>query len=147
MAALTADRNTPRAQGDEFRQGAAAQLIYAGSLVCRNASGFIAKGAEATGLIGVGMAYEQVDNSGGSAGDLKITFRPGTFRFGNSAGGDELTIADIGKVCWVVDDQTVGRTSNSSARSRAGIVREVDANGVWVEFDEALARVGTVTAS
>lgn len=148
MAALTADRNTPRQAGD-IRQDAvgAAQLIYAGALVMRLATGYIAKGATATGSIGAGRAEERVDNSAGAAGDAVIRVRAGTYRFGNSAGADELTIADIGKACWIVDDQTVARTSATNTRSRAGIVDQIDANGVWVLFDEALTRIATATAA
>jgi hypothetical protein len=149
MTALAADRNTPQAiSGDIFRQSvAASQLIYAGAMVARNAAGDIVKGATSASLIAVGRAEERADNSTGSAGDKSVTWRKGIFRFANSASGDLITKAEIGKVCWMVDDQTVAKTSNSSARSRAGVVRDVDAQGVWVELDEALARVGTVTAA
>jgi hypothetical protein len=34
----------------------------------------------------------------------------------------------------VVDDQTVAKTNGSSTRSVAGIVRQVDSDGVWVEI-------------
>ena len=148
MTALTQDRNTPRFGGDvHFGSAAAAALIYAGALVARNAAGDLVPGSTATGLIGVGRAEARVDNSGGSAGDLTVAFRPGVFRFANSASADELTKADIGKACWIVDDQSVARTSNSGARSRAGIVRDVDARGVWVELNEALTRVATAAAA
>ena len=139
MAALTQDRNTPRSEG-EIRRGAvaAATLIYAGAMVMRNASGHLVKGQTATGLVGAGVAMERVDNSTGAAGALACDSRPGTFRFGNAAGADEITIADIGAVAFAVDDQTVAKTNGSSTRSPAGIVEDVDATGVWVRFDEAL---------
>ena len=148
MPALTADRNTPAALGDA-RQGdaAASTLIYAGALVMRDASGNITKGATATGGIGAGRAEERVDNTGGAAGAKKVAYRAGTFRFGNSASTDAITKADIGRACWIVDDQTVARTSATNTRSRAGIVDMVDDQGVWVRFDEALTRVATATAS
>ena len=147
MSALAADRQTPMYRGEILRQAAAAALIYAGSLVVRNASGYLTKGTTTTGQIGVGRAEERVDNAGGAAGDKQVSVRPGSFRFGNSASADLLTIADIGKACWVVDDQTVARTSATTTRSRAGIVRDVDAQGVWVELNEALTSVATVTAA
>lgn len=147
MTALAADRNTPALQGDLVKQGMAAVLVYAGALVVRDASGYLTKGTTTTGQIGVGRAEERVDNSAGSAGGKMLTVRPGIYRFGNSASSDALTIADIGKACWVVDDQTVARTSASTTRSKAGIVRDVDAQGVWVELNEALTRVATVTAA
>lgn len=137
--ALSADRNTPRRQGD-MRNGpmAASVKVFAGSLVMRNAAGYLTKGATATGSVGVGRAEAQVDNSAGSAGDKALDYRPGVFQFKNSASTDAITIAEIGDKCFIVDDETVAKTDGSSARSPAGIVEDVDAQGVWVRFDEAL---------
>ena len=93
---LAQDRNTPAASGD-LREGpvAAAQLIHAGALVCRNAAGFLVKGATATGLVGVGRAEHRVDNATGGAGDAQLRYRPGIYRFANSTAADLITIADI----------------------------------------------------
>lgn len=139
MTALVRDRNTPRAEGD-MREGpvAAATLIYAGAMVMRNAAGFLLEGQTATGLVGAGRAEERKDNSAGADGAMNVVFRTGTFHYANSAGADEVTAADIGTVCYAVDDQTVARTSGANTRSKAGIVDDVDANGVWVRFDAAL---------
>lgn len=138
---LTADRNTPRLEGDIRRGNAAAVQIYAGALLMRNAGGFITGGATATGSVGVGRAEQQVNNVGGSAGGKTIDYRPGVFRFNNSASADAITIAEIGDVCWIVNDQTVAKTTASGTRSPAGVIDGVDAQGVWVRFDEALTRV------
>lgn len=144
MNALTGDRNTAQSAGD-LREGpvAASQLIYAGAIVCRNASGHLVKGVTGLNLIGVGRAEERVDNSAGAAAAKSLRYRAGVFRFANSAAADEITVADIGKACFVVDDQTVAKTSGTSTRSKAGVVDGVDAQGVWVRFDEALARVAS----
>lgn len=141
MAPLTADRNTPFMMGDN-REGpvAASQMIFAGALVMRNAAGFLVRGSTATDLIGVGRAQHQVDNSAGSAGDATLQYRPGLFRFANSASSDEITIAEIGKPCFVVDDQTVAKTDGAGTRSPAGFVEMVDDHGVWVRMDEAVTR-------
>lgn len=137
MAALTQDRNTPRAQGDVWQGGVAASVvIFAGAIVMRNAAGYLTKGQTATGLVGVGRAEERV-TGGANAGDVTLNYRPGIFRFANSAAGDLITIADIGKPCYAVDDQTVAKTHATNTRSIAGFVAAVDAQGVWVEFDEA----------
>lgn len=133
MSALTADRNTPRRDGQELSLGLAASTkIYAGSIVCRNASGNAVPGSTATTLKALGIAEGQVDNSAGSAGDKSVKIRRGTFRFGNSSSTDQITVADIGNDCYIVDDQTVAKTSGSSTRSVAGRVADVDATGVWV---------------
>jgi hypothetical protein len=136
MAALSSDRNTARLQG-ELRQGgmAASVLVYAGALVMRNASGYLTKGQTALNLVGVGRAEER-KTGGAAAGDVPLTYRPGTFRFANSASGDLIGIADIGKPCFAVDDQTVAKTNGTNTRSPAGFIEGVDAQGVWVRCDE-----------
>ena len=138
MAQLTQDRNTPRrTEGGVKSLGvAASQKIWAGALVARNAAGYAVEGSTALGLFGVGRAEEQVDNSAGSAGDKTIRVQQGVYRYGNSAAGDQITIAEIGKPAWIVDDQTVAKTSGSGTRSPAGIVVDVDAQGVHVLLNE-----------
>jgi hypothetical protein len=106
----------------------------------RNSSGYVTKGATATGAVGCGRAEERVDNSGGSAGDLDVRYRPGIFRFANSASTDLIGITEIGKPCYVVDDQTVAKTDGTASRSIAGFVEGVDDLGVWVRLDETLAQ-------
>ena len=134
MAALSADRATPhRLGGNHFEEAvAASQLIYTGAIVARNAAGYLVKGATATGLVGVGVALERCDNSAGAAGAVTAKYMRGTARFANSAAGDLITIADIGTRCFIVDDQTVARTSATNTRSIAGKVIEVEADGVFV---------------
>lgn len=135
MTALTKNRDTPMKDGVLFSAPvAAAKTIYAGALVALDASGNITPGAAATTLIGAGRAEEYVDNSGGSAGDLSVTFRKGVFRFGNSASTDAITRAEIGDNCYIVDDATVAKTNGSNTRSVAGKIVDVDAGGVWVQF-------------
>lgn len=141
MVALTQDRNTPRFDG-ELRQGpvAAAVQIFAGSLVMRDAAGRITKGATALNAVGVGRAETAVDNRLGAAGAVNVTYRPGIYQFANSAAADAITIADIGRRCFIVDDQTVARTDGGATRSPAGLVEDVTPQGVRVRFDEALTR-------
>jgi hypothetical protein len=135
MAALTADRNTPTKGEPELRElpVKAATTIYAGALVCLDASGWAVPGATATTLVAIGRAEEKVANSGAN-GALNVKVRRGVFRFGNSASGDLIARTEIGKDCYIVDDQTVAKTNGSSTRSVAGKVYDVDAIGVWVEF-------------
>jgi len=133
MTALTADRNTQMKDPTLFAfKVAAAAKIYAGALVVANASGYAAGGSTAATLTYLGRADESVDNTSGSNGDQLIRVRRGqAFKWANH-GADAVTQAEIGKTCYIVDDQTVAKTSNSSARSAAGIVLAVDADGVWV---------------
>lgn len=136
---LAADRNTPEAVGVE-REGllGASQTIYAGALLMRNASGHLIRGATATGSFGVGRAEKK--GSSTTAGVTTQRYRPGVHRYKNSSAGDLIAVADIGTVCYIVDDEQVAKTNGTNTRSPAGVVDQVDAQGVWVRFDEALTR-------
>ena len=139
MTALTENRSTKQmATGDRLGLLGASQAIFAGSLLMRNASGHLIKGATATGAFGVGRA--EAPGVSISAGATPQTFREGVFQYANSAAGDLIATADIGAACYIVDDQTVAKTSGTNTRSPAGIIVDVDALGVWVRFDEALTR-------
>lgn len=141
MTALNAERNTRRRDGDTRLEALAASIkVFAGSIVMRNAAGYLTKGATATGCMGVGRAEATADNSAGAAGALTLEYRQGCFLFANSSAGDLITIADIGKACFIVDDQTVAKTDGTATRSRAGLVDGIESNGVWVRMDEALTR-------
>jgi hypothetical protein len=135
MTALTASRATPhRVVHTRVRPVGAGQKIFAGALVAINATGFAVKGVTALNLKGFGTAEATVDNTGGADGALSVAVRRGAWQFANSAAGDQITAADIGSACYIVDDQTVAKTNGGGTRSNAGTVADVDANGVWVEF-------------
>ena len=134
MTALATDRNTARRTGDRLTFDVAASVkCYAGAMAVLDSAGRVKPGVAATGLIPVGRFAETVDNSTGDAGDVQATVEPGIYRFANSAAADEITAAEIGDRCYIVDDQTVAATSDTNARSAAGKVLAVDAAGVWVE--------------
>jgi len=135
MPALTQDRNTKARSGDLLSLlAAAAKKFFTGSLVAIDANGNATPGAAATTLVGAGRCKEYVDNSEGAAGDVRVDIEKGIFQFANSADTDEITTADIGSACYIVDDQTVAKTDGTGTRSIAGEVFDVDAQGVWVDF-------------
>lgn len=133
--ALSKDRNIKRRDGLLFNDPVAgATRIFAGSLVCLNAAGNAVPGSTATTLKARGVAQEHIDNRDGAIGALRIETRRGTFPFANSAAADEITRADIGATAYIVDDQTVAKTSGTNTRSAAGVIRDVDSDGVWIEI-------------
>ncbi|MBP7127319.1 hypothetical protein KBD49_13230 [Myxococcota bacterium] len=130
--ALTAERNTRWKAGELLVFPVAAQTrIFQGGLVVLD-GGYAKPGHEGTGLVAAGMASETVDNRDGSAGAALVTVRPGVHAWRNSSGADAIGQADVGKVCYVVDDETVAKTDGTGTRSAAGTVLAVDAQGVWV---------------
>jgi hypothetical protein len=106
--------------------------VFQGGLVALDAGGNLVPMSTATGLKCVGRAEESIDNSAGADGDLSCKVKPGCFRWANSAAGDAITKAEVGSVCYGVDDQTVAKTDGTGTRSAAGIVHSVDTDGVWV---------------
>jgi len=134
MAALSAARNTKERAGDvfDFPVKAAVKAIQGGIAVLD--AGYAAPGATATGLVAIGRFEDTYDNSAGAAGDLSARVKRGVFKFANSAAGDLIAQADVGADCYIVDDQTVAKTSATNTRSRAGQIVAVDSDGVWVQI-------------
>lgn len=138
MTALTKDRNTPeRLSFDYVYPVAADARIWLGAIVVLNA-GFAEPGSTATGLVAVGRAEQRVDNTGGANGDLTVKVRPGEFRYVND-GADAIDLTDVGALCYITDDQTVSATDGTGTKSAAGVVRDVDAQGVWVDIGPGVA--------
>ena len=135
MTALASDRNTLAKDG-RFRSlpVGAGKVIWAGSLVVVNATGFAEPATTATGKIAAGRAELWIDNTGGADGAVSVRVARGIFAFANSAGGDAIARTEIGKTVYLVDDQTVAKTDATGTRSAAGRVFDVDADGVWVEI-------------
>jgi len=131
MTALTAPRLVSEKAGlTSTAPVAAATTIFLGALVVMD--GGVAKpGFTGLNLVVLGLSEETVDNSGGAAGAKNVTTRRGCWRFVNLA-ADALTAADIGKDAYLVDDQTVAKTSGANTRSIAGKVVDVDAIGAWI---------------
>lgn len=132
--ALSKDRNTPHRVVTEYVLPVATGVTcYAGGIACLSATGFARPGYVATTLKALGVFVEQVANPGAD-GAVNVRVRRGVWRFKNSASTDAIALTDIGATCYVVDDETVAKTNGTNTRSAAGIIRDVDAQGVWVEF-------------
>jgi hypothetical protein len=107
-------------------------VIYAGALVVADA-GFAAPGRTALNLVAIGRAEQTINNAGGADGAQRIRVRRGVFGFKNSP-TDPIVAADIGKDCYVVDDEIVAKTSGANTRSVAGKVFQIDGDTIFVDF-------------
>jgi len=131
MAAATSEIDTPTRTGTYIHLPlAAATLIYAGTLVARDAAGRAVPAADTAGLRVVGRAAHTVDNSTGAAGAASINIEPGVFKYANSE-SNAIDADDVGKHALVEDDQTVAESSTHGVI--AGRIVEVDADGVWID--------------
>lgn len=135
MTASTTDRDTRSRENKQGNFPLAAVKVYAGTIAAINAAGYVTKGITATTLKAVGIFSKGVDNSAGAAGDKRADIDKGCFRLDNSAAADLITLAEVGSNCYIVDDQTVAKTDGTGTRSVAGKIVDVDADGVWVDFN------------
>ncbi|WP_448660308.1 hypothetical protein ACPVPU_07300 [Sphingomonas sp. CJ99] len=87
-------------------------------------------------VIGV---FEHSVTGGAADGAATVEVHEGTFLLKNSVGADAITVADVDRYCFVVDDEAVAAHSAGGTRPRAGVVREVSSEGVWVEISAAAA--------
>jgi hypothetical protein len=115
-------------------------IIYAGSLVCVDSSGLANPAADTAGFAVVGRAEATVDNrTAVYVATKKIKVARGVFRWANA---DAVVAADIGKLAYVTDDQTVNKTGGGQ-NIIAGSIIDVDSGGVWVDT----AKVGPIGAA
>ncbi len=133
MAGLTKDRATPYRDGIEIEFPVAANTkIFAGSLVCANASGYAVPAADTAGLRFLGVALEQVDNTGGANGAKKVRLRrAGAFEFDAAS----ITQAMVGTSMYVVDDHTIDDAAGPTNDIRVGIlVKYVSDTKGWIDI-------------
>ena len=145
--AATGPVNTPARTGLKSSFGVYANvIIYAGTMVALNSSGYAVPAANASGYQVVGRASRTIDNrdnnaSGSSAtNDKKIEVERGVF--GWAVGN--VTIASIGAVLYVSDDNTVSTTAGSYA-TIAGILVDVSGGYAWVDTFNIPRAAGTFT--
>lgn len=145
MAALAENKETIRSgvNVDQYVYGVAASAtIYVGALVIL-ASGYArpgrlgqgadntAKAADAATYQAVGVCAREVRGTAVD-GESQVLVHSGEFIFENASAGDAVTIAEIGKDVYILDDQTVAKTNPNNVRARAGKCVNVDASGVYV---------------
>ena len=135
MVAATKARNTMRVEGVKRSLPVAAAIkLFAGTMVVADASNFANK-ISANNLRVVGVTPVDVDNSTGAAGAVTAELDVGVYGpFANSAASDLIERKDIGGNAWMVDDQTVAKTSGSSTRALADLIHSVDADGVYIRI-------------
>jgi hypothetical protein len=133
MSALTRDRATPYREGIEVDYPVATNTkIFAGSLVCVNATGYAVPAADTAGYQFAGVAMEQVDNSGGGDGGQSVNLRrAGVFEFDAAS----ITQAMVGTEMEVTDDHTFDDTAGTTNHVKVGqLVKYVSATKGWIDI-------------
>lgn len=106
--------------------------IYQGGMVAVDYAGEVKPAADTLGQKVIGVAGESVDNT--DDGEVLAPPRTGIYGLNNSS-TNPVTAAMIGKPCYVEDDNTVAADSTNLVA--AGLVHDVDDDGVFVDFSPA----------
>lgn len=144
MAALTKDRNTRQKAGGSARTGtrgvAANAVIYLGAIIAKNAAGYVVAATDAAAVQIIGIAQQKVDNTGGANGAKTVKYATGIeAELVNASGA--ITVANLGRGCYVADDQSVTTRAVSVNKVYVGVVQEFTTTLVWVYIDEAIIGV------
>lgn len=148
-AALTAERDTPQRTGARYGFVQGSNVIYAGSMVAVWSNDLAQAAADTASLKVIGRAAKTQDNTGANYLSTRtIEVEAGIFRWEN---GPTFTDANVGDLAYVSDDQTVTSAGNVTYDVVAGVIVDVDDDGVWVDThdigSQGAASVTTWTAS
>lgn len=136
MTAQTKPRNPPR-RGNKFTlvnlPVAAFTRIWAGSLVCLNASGYAVPASANSTLIVMGIAARTVNNVAGGNGDQQIDIEKGIYGIGNSV-SDPVSLSDVGNQVYAEDDQTIAKTHLSGVLPTAGYLKDIEDGVPYVDI-------------
>lgn len=135
MAQATQDRNATH-EREHYQFGfpvAAGAVIFKGTIVGAVAAANVlyAKPWVAGDRV-IGVAQEQVNNTGGANGAKEVSLKRGCFRFANDGTINATHINT--HFAKPLDNQTVALDGTVKSVTTAGVIVDVDAAGVWVEF-------------
>lgn len=143
--ALSADKKTEYTEGVELSIPVDdGDHIYAGAMVCVNAAGYAVVGADSTGLIFMGIAREEVDNTDGQDGDINVLVRRrGLFLM---AFHTAISIANMGDNVFIYDDESVDVAGNVTFDIYVGnIALYIDTTHAWVDIEPAIKQADVAT--
>ena len=117
------------------------QVFYQGAIVLIKSDGLayvgVAYAAASNGFV-IGVAECELDTTIPANQGKSVLVHPGTFGdFDNSSAADEIGWDDRGKLCYLVNDNTVALTDDTGARTVAGRIHSLadDNTSVVVQFE------------
>lgn len=112
--------------------GAGVHVRKGGLLAVASATGLVQPASDSAGLVFVGVAYEESDNTGGAAGAKSVrVLKTGIYTYAKTA----AVPTDTGKTAFAVDDGTVS-TAPTTDNLACGIVTAApDALSVQIRID------------
>lgn len=134
MTALTNSHETRRKDGALVRYpvGAGVHVRKGGLLAVLTATGLAQPASDSAGIVFIGVAYEEADNTGGAAGAKSVrVLKTGIYTYAKAAAAQ----GDVGKAAFVVDDGTVSTAATSDSVVCGVVVGVSDAAAVQVRID------------
>lgn len=133
MAALAQDRETAR---KDFKLKsvpvAASTVIYKGSIVAINASGYAVPAGDTVNYRVIGVAYEKGNNSAGADGAIEIRVQTdGIYRMDASS----ITQAMVGKMMYIVDDHTFDDSKGTNGIRAGTLVEFISTTEGWIQIE------------
>lgn len=135
MTALAASRIAQKETLSSVSLAGKAEQVYQGGIACFDTStGLVAKAFASTTLHPIGRyADDQLTASGGTV--LVKLFKEVVIHWFANDTTHPVVAADIGGLCYLLDDQTVADTDLTNTLSVAGRVWKIDSvKGVGVEM-------------
>jgi hypothetical protein len=90
--------------------------------VALNSSGYVVPASANSSLVVLGRVVNSVDNTGGSAGAFNVIVEQGAFDYTIASGVNAVTVADIGKIVYALDDNTVSETDQGGTLPILGVL-------------------------
>jgi hypothetical protein len=145
MTALAADRKfTITAGAGRERVGllAANAKIFHGSVIAKNAAGFLVPASDTVGLRVVGVAQEQVDNTGGADGALSVKYITALSVKMANDGTSPVAQANLyAGVVYIKDDNTVQASGANGVV--AGCAESIEPDGTIIVYIAPELTAGT----
>lgn len=112
--------------------GAGVHVRKGGLLAVAAATGLVQPASDSAGLVFVGVAYEDSDNTGGAAGAKSVrVLKTGVFSYAKAA----AVSADTGRTAFVVDDGTVSTAATTDSVACGSVVGVPDTLTVQIRID------------
>jgi len=110
-----------------------AEKIYVGEMVAQDSTPEVLAATDTAGLVILGVSTKEVDNT--ADGETLDFIETSVLLMDNSS--TALAKTDIGGYAYVEDAATVTTLAGATNNIIAGVVVEVTADGVYVDFDPA----------
>jgi hypothetical protein len=135
MAALTQKRMSRSVKFSDVELAAKNEAVFQGGIACFDTStGLVAKAFVSTTLIPIGLFAEDSAAAASKVVPVKLFREVEAVWMPNAGGGEAVVAANIGGLCYLRDDNTVGVDDDTNTLSVFGRVWKLDTNrGVLVE--------------